>query len=219
MMTTQLLRTSAEHFEAIYAEAQGDIAAIPWADGHPSPSLVNWLNAVAPSLVRCGGRVAVVGCGLGEDARELISRGYDVLAFDCSETAITWARSLDPEHAASYAVADVFNLPSRWWHRFDLVVEINTLQAMSPELPDGSRLDAVACMAKLLARHGHLLVICRAASTPVTADEGPPWPIPCDELRRAASDAGLVEAVPISVFDDDEAPPVRRMRAVFRRGD
>ena len=67
--TPQIRPGAAPDFEAIYATAGGDASRIPWSDGIPNPALVTWLDTVGPSLVRCGARVAVVGCGLGEDAR------------------------------------------------------------------------------------------------------------------------------------------------------
>lgn len=201
----------AQDFEAVYKDANGDAGRIPWADGRPSPSLVNWLNRVAPSLVRCGARVAVVGCGLGDDARELMRRGYDVTAFDCSQTAIDWARRNDPAAADAYICADLFDPPSRWRHRFDLIVEINTLQALKPELRDR----AMHALAELLSPHGHLLVICRATETPATIDDGPPWAITTSELTTMASASGLSADGEICTFHDDEIPPVLRSRAVF----
>ncbi len=214
-MVTIALPTSAtvDEYETIYANAQGDAALIPWADDDPSPALVNWLNAVAPSLVRCGSRVAVVGCGLGADAREVIRRGYDVTAFDCSETAVRWARSLDPVNDCSYIHADLFDMPARWRHRFDLVVEVNTLQSLRSE----NRAMAVGSIAGLLSAHGHLLVICRCTTDTPPLDDGPPWPLSETELLETTTLAGLVADGAVCAFDDDETPPVRRMRALFRR--
>jgi SAM-dependent methyltransferase len=213
MTTATLLATPPESFETIYAEARGDRSAIPWDDGRPSPALVNWLNAVAPSVVRCGARVAVVGCGLGDDARELMRRGYDVTAFDCSGTAVEWARRLDPANASSYVQANLFEPPVRWRHRFDLVIEIATIQALHPEL----RLGAVSAIADLLSPRGHLLVICRGAEEPVDVECGPPWALTVRELEEATALAGLAPDGPISSFEDDGTPPVMRIRAIFRR--
>ena len=71
-------------FDSFYdvASQKNDATAVPWVHDHPNRAMVNWLNAVAPSLVRCGARVAVVACALGDDAAELVRRGYDVTAFD-----------------------------------------------------------------------------------------------------------------------------------------
>lgn len=214
---TTVLQTVAgptsDTFEAIYADAQGRRESIPWADGRPCPALVTWLNAIAPSLIRCGARVAVIGCGLGDDARELVRRGYEVTAFDCSHTAVEWARSLDPGNEHCYVVADLFNLPPRWRSRFDLVVEVNTVQS----LPIERRSETMRGIAQLVSQRGHLLVICRGCEHAVSAEDGPPWALTEQELIEAAALAGLAPSeMPVS-FDDDETPPVRRTRTVFVR--
>jgi len=210
-----LVSTTPDYFEAIYAEAGFDRSRVPWEDGHPSPALINWMNAVAPSLIRCGARVAVVGCGYGDDAIEIANRGYEVTAFDCSATAIHAAIESYPAQADSFHVADLFNLPSRWRHRFDLVVEINTLQALTPDVRD----EAMQSIADLVSPRGYLLVICRGSGGPVKLDDGPPWPLSQAELERIAAGAKLHIEGGISTFLDNESPPVKRMRAVFRHAD
>lgn len=209
--TTEPVATTADYFESVYAEACGDRSRVPWASRRPSTALVNWLNAVAPSLVRCGARVAVVGCGLGDDAREVIRRGYEVTAFDCSPTAVEWARGLDPTHSESYTQADLFDPPARWCHRFDLVVEINNLQYVSP----ARQKDAVQALTRFMSPHGHLLVVCRGADAPAAHDAGPPWPLTERQLAEATRAAGLVAAQPVCCFTDDE--DVKRLRGLFRR--
>ncbi|MHC4447405.1 MAG: class I SAM-dependent methyltransferase [Planctomycetota bacterium] len=211
--TAHELVTTIDYFESIYADAHGDPGRIPWADGRASPALVTWLNVVAPSMIRCGARVAAPGCGLGDDARELIRRGYDVCAFDCSETAVRWAQSLDAENVQCYAQADVYNPPARWRHRFDLVVEVNNLESLTPDLHERT----IAAQANLMSPHGRLLVICRGADQPVGLHEGPPWPMTEAELVAAAARAGLVPDGEVCCFPDDEDPPVQRIRAVLRR--
>ena len=206
-------QTTVEYFESVYAGAHGDASRISWADQQPNPALITWLNAVAPSLIRCGSRVAVIGCGLGDDARELMRRGYEVTAFDCSHTAVDWAKRNDPINAHCYFQADLFNPPARWRHRFDLVVEINTIHALSPDLHER----AIGAITNLLSPNGHLLVICRGADEGAGHEEGPPWALTEQELLQAAACAGLAPNEPVCTFDDDETPPVRRIRAVFHR--
>ncbi|MHC5113144.1 MAG: class I SAM-dependent methyltransferase [Planctomycetota bacterium] len=212
MPTTQPAPVTTDDFEVLYADAQRDATRVPWADARPHAALVSWLNAIAPSLIRCGARVAVVGCGLGEDARELVRRGYDVTAFDCSPTAIEWAREIDAAHASCFHVADLFDLPTRWMRRFDLVIEINTIQALPPD----RREDVLEAIASLLSPHGHLLTICRGREEDAPL-EGPPWPLTRRELLAATAAAGLELQGMTDVFHDDETPPVLRMRALFRR--
>jgi SAM-dependent methyltransferase len=208
--------STVEHFECIYQDAHGDAALIPWADpsGGANPALVNWLNAVAPSIIRCGARVAVVGCGLGDDAREVIKRGYEVTAFDCSPTAVNWAKQLDPENARSYCAADLFNPPAKWKHRFDLVIEVYTIQSLPPEMHEA----AMKAISHLMSPHGYMLVICRGTEEPASVDDGPPWALTQEELLHIASAGGLKPTEPIASFMDDEVPPVLRMRGMFKRG-
>ena len=208
------LLSQVEDFEAVYSNADGDPSCIPWAKNRPDPALVNWLNNVAPSLIRSGARVMVIGCGLGNDAQALIHRGYDVTAFDCSETAVNWAQRLDPSNHQCYHVADLFDLPLRWRHRFDLVVEIKTLQSILPE----RRHEAMLSIAKLLSRHGQLLIVCKGIDAGQSLEDGPPWPLSRDDLLQAASSADLVTSGEISEFLDDDQPPVHRIRALFKRG-
>jgi len=200
-------------FEQLYREAVDHQQAPPWYTAGPSTALINWLNAVAPSVVRCGSRVCVIGCGFGDDARELMRRGYDVTAFDCSETAVQRARQLDPANASSYVHADVLDPPLRWRHRFDLVVEANNLSWWSRD----QRLAAMSAIADLLSMHGRLLVISPAGETAQPEDDGPPWPITVQELNEAAALAGLVADEPVCTFTDDEDPTQLRLRANFRR--
>ncbi|HMN97510.1 MAG TPA: methyltransferase domain-containing protein [Phycisphaerales bacterium] len=203
-----------DRFESMYAEAEasGDRTLIPWDHDRPNPLLVQWLDHDAAGVVRCGARVAVVGCGLGHDARELIRRGFEVTAFDISPTAIQWAKRIDPEAAESFFRADLFAPPPRWVHRFDLVVEVHTLQALPPE----TRSTTMSALARITAMNAALLVICRATDVPARHEEGPPWPLTPDELLGLASGAGL-RAATFDVVDRAEGSAHSRIRALLTR--
>jgi SAM-dependent methyltransferase len=207
---------AAPDFDSIYAEARGDIAAVPWADGCPCQCLINWLNVLGPAMIRPGGRVAVVGCGLGDDAAALAARGYDVVAFDASATAVQWAKRRFPHIRDSFIQADLFNVPSRLKHRFDFVAEAYTIQSLDPARRD----DAARAIASLAASHGVILAVAdaRPAEQPVDEVAGPPWPLTAAELQGAFREAGWFPSGSIAEFDDDEHPPVRRLRAAFIHG-
>jgi SAM-dependent methyltransferase len=204
---------SVDYFESVYQSASGEASLVPWCEGRPSPALVNWLNAMAPSIVRCGSRVAVVGCGLGDDTREFLRRGYEVTAFDASQTAVRWAKTLDSSHSACYICADLFKPLPRWRHRFDLVAEVNNLAWLQPEQWS----DVLRAIGDLLTPHGHLLLINPATRTRVPADAGPPWLLEEKQLLEAAARAGLTPAGKVSTFEDDDDATQLRMRALFKR--
>lgn len=203
-------------FDQVYRDAAGDLEKVPWAHAKPCPSMISWLNAEAPSLVRCGARAAVVGCGLGDDAVALVERGYDAVAFDCSPTAIAWAKQRHPDHAEIFVQGDLFSLPSRMRHRFDLVIEVHTLQA----LPPAFRPALAAGMSSLLCpRGGILLAVTRGRDPSITPDsiEGPPFPLTADELSSLMEANELAPVRPLDEFLDDNSPPTRRIRGAFRR--
>jgi SAM-dependent methyltransferase len=203
---------AARDFEAIYRLAAEGGDPPPWDDRRPNPLLVAWLDRAARDVVRPGARIAVVGCGYGWDARALLSRGYDVLAFDLSRTAIDEARRLHADWADAFHVADLFALPSRWIRRFDLVVEIYTIQSMPPP----TRAASMRAIESLLHPHGAMLVVCRASDHPLAFDEGPPWGFTVDELRATALEAGLDAPDGYELVVDEENPPKRRIRALLR---
>jgi SAM-dependent methyltransferase len=193
-------------FETLYREAAAGTAVVPWADLVPNPHLLAWLDAQPAH----GGSALDVGCGLGDNAEELSRRGYRVTAFDVSASAIEQARARFPESPVDYRVADLLQPPADWHGRFDLVAETYTLQVLPPD----ARATAAQSLRKLVAPGGTLLVIARGRES----DEPPgemPWPLTVNEVREiGGSDLKLIT---FDDFLDDEEPPVRRLRATFRR--
>jgi hypothetical protein len=117
-------------FEPLYLEAASGSAAIPWADLRPNPNLVEWLDR--RRITGDGQRALVVGCGYGDDAEELARRGFDVIAFDISPTAIARCRERFPDSVVSYEVPDLLAPPPSWHQQFGFVFEAYTLQATGP---------------------------------------------------------------------------------------
>jgi len=214
---TRLRQLQAEHaargdalgwFEELYSEAHGSTANIPWAERGPSPHL---LAALGSTDIR-ERPVLVIGCGTGDDAAFLASRGADVTAFDLSPTAVEWCRKRFPQSPVTWVVTNLLESPTEWRHRFDLVVEINTLQALPADLRTAG-LDAVA---RFVAPGGRLLVICRAREEGEDV-VGPPWPLTRSELGRFSAQ-GLRQMALKSVVDTNEEA-TRRFLAWFARPD
>lgn len=194
-------------FEYLYSLAGGNTSIIPWADLRPNPNLVEWLDQqriVGP------GKALKVGCGLGDDAEELARRGFETTAFDVSETAIAWSRRRFPKSPVSYAVADLLSAPAEWEAKFDFVLESYTLQV----LPRHLLTDAMRCISSFVAPAGTLLVITRGRE-PNEPEGNMPWPLTRDEL--ASFETFGLKAASFGDYMDNEAPPVRRFRAIFQR--
>lgn len=196
-------------FEELYAQVESSgLSVVPWADLEPNPNLVAWLDR--EQVDGAGKSALVVGCGLGDDAEELSRRGFRVTAFDVAGSAIAIAAKRFPSSAVEYAAADLFQPPVDWTGRYDLVYEAYTLQV----LPRSLRRKAPGHLARFVAPSGKLLLIARARDD--AEDPGElPWPLTLTELD-AVTGFGL-ERIAIEDYFDDEVPPVRRFRAVYRR--
>lgn len=195
-------------FDRVYVEAEGDAAKIPWTRGGPDPGLIAWLDSEASSRLRTGCRAIVPGCGLGDDARELLRRGFDVTAFDFSGEAIAWAKRLDPAQADRFVAADLFEPDPAWLRRFDLVADCFCLQSM----PAARHEAAMAALANLLSPRGVLVVCGHCGLRPAREVEGPPWPVMPEELAALAEGAGLTALGPIAT-----GIVGGRLRGVFTR--
>ncbi len=202
----------ASDFEHVYRDARGQIARIPWATGESHAALVAWLNSEGPCHVRPGCRVAVVGCGLGDDAIEFLNRGFDVVAFDAAPTAIEWAMHRHSSHASSFMCADVCEAPSRWRHRFDLVVDVNNL----PWIEESRREDYASSVAELLHPNGAMLMICGGTDSEELAGDSDDPAVSAPNLLDLVRSFGLTPSRELDDFTDDADPPRRWLRGCFR---
>ena len=188
-------------FEQLYAEA-GDPEDVPWAELAPN----RWL--VQQRELRAGeGRALVVGCGYGDDAAWLASRGWSVTAFDIAPSAVRVASERFADTDIEFVTADLLALPDEWRSAYDLVVEIFTLQV----LPDDMRASAFAALRGVLRPGGRLFVHCRLRE-PEDPRGDFPWPLTLDEVRSGF--AGLTIDRFDDFVDDTGDAPVRRLLAL-----
>jgi SAM-dependent methyltransferase len=207
-------------FEQLYAAAEQGTATVPWADLTPNPHMVAALADIS-GLPNMSGladlhmparreRALVVGCGLGDDAEYVASLGFDTVAFDVSPTAVTGAIKRFPKSTVEYETADLLSPPPGWLGRFDLVVEVYTIQVLTGD----ARRRAIEQVAALVAPGGQLLVIARAREESDPPGQMP-WPLTLREVESVQRYG--TNKVSIVDFFDPEEPEVRRWKAWFSK--
>ncbi len=196
-------------FETLYAEAQGNSDAIPWADRGVNGWLIDWIETAQLNLQNL--RALVVGCGLGDDAEYVAKLGAKVTAFDLSQTAIDWCHRRFPTSEVNYQAVDLFTAPTEWKVGFDLVIEIYTIQA----LPANIRPNAITAISNFVAPKGKLLVVCRGRD-PEDACDNLPFPLTKHELTKF-TDTGLTQVSFDDSIDTLDTTPARRFRIVYAR--
>ncbi|MDE0708409.1 MAG: class I SAM-dependent methyltransferase [Candidatus Poseidoniales archaeon] len=193
-------------FEELYAGAERDAEEIPWARMETHPKMVEWI-AEHPEVI---GRALIVGCGLGDDAEWLSAAGFDVTAFDISQSSIDWCRERFPQSPVKYCVGDLLEPADEWLEAYDLVVEIHILQA----IPDSIRDAAATNLPKLLNNGGHLLCIGRLLTERVPNEPSPPWPLSQVWLEGRFETLGKLSFLS---FVNDDTPTIDRYVAAWNR--
>ncbi len=196
-------------FDALYKEAAGDNEKIPWADLEPNKFLHRW--AEQTNLQGNNRTALVVGCGLGDDAKFLHDLGFNVTAFDISETAIEWARKLHADTDIKFAVADLFDTPKEWYQKFEFVLEVYTIQPLPREMRP-QVIDAIANFVKF--PDGKLIVVTRGRED----DEVPkelPWALSRQDLSRFA--ANNLRQIHFEEMLGDEEEPIKRFVVEYEK--
>ena len=156
-------------FEPLYASSDTNGEGVPWANMDTHPSFGRWLTK---NPVEGDGKSAlVVGCGMGDDAIELEALGFQVTAFDVSETAIKFCKERFPQSKVEFLRADLLeNLP-QWRQQYDFVLEIFTVQALPPKYEK----ELIQNISDFVAPDGQLLVIAEVGKEERSFESGPPW--------------------------------------------
>ncbi|MGH7332477.1 MAG: methyltransferase domain-containing protein [Candidatus Rokuibacteriota bacterium] len=175
-----MARVSSPDFWQDLYERRGD----GWELGRPAPPLVNFIETTPPPR----GRVAVLGCGRGHDARYLARHGYETVGFDFSAAALHEARALAEREGVTvtFAQHDILALGRDRGATFDGVWEYTCFCAIDPR----RRPEYVATLNAILKPGGWLL----ACFYPIRrGGAGPPFSVARTEVRRLLRSSFRIE--------------------------
>jgi SAM-dependent methyltransferase len=193
----------ADRFEANYREGTP-----PWDIGAPQSELVRL--AEAGEIAR---RVIDVGCGTGENALYLASRGLDVTGVDGAPIAIERARRKAKERglAALFEVRDALDL-SDVSPTFDTAIDSGCFHVFD----DAERPAYARSVRRVLRTKGKLFLLCFSDRQP--GDWGPRR-VTQAELRETFSGRFSVDRIEAASFDvcfgAGDEPPIQAWLAVM----
>ena len=156
-------------FEWAYREGRP-----PWDIGRPQPAVVGLADA---GVVH--GEVLDAGCGTGENALFLASRGLAITGIDAAPTAIARARrkALERSLTARFEVADALDLAAMD-RTFDTIVDCGLFHTFG----DDERLRYVQSLRTALRPNGRYAMLCFSNEQPGTMG---PRRISQPEIRAA----------------------------------
>ena len=160
------------------------------------------------------GRVLDAGCGTGENALYLASKGYQVRGVDLSPTAIAKARAKATERGLSveFAVHDVLDLEGLD-QEFDTVIDSGVFHTFSDE--DGPRL--VASVASVLPPGGAYHMISFSELEPGSWG---PRRVTATNIREAFTEGWKVEDISDACYETnfDNLCPMAWLATATRTG-
>lgn len=144
--------------ESIYRKLA--LEDIPWNNAEPPDALVHLVET--RTVLPC--RTIELGCGAGNYAVYLASRGFEVTGVDISKTAIEIARrnALEKQVNCDFVVADVLGELSEIKGTFSFAFDWELLHHICPENRD----QYVQNVRKLLDNKGKYLSVCFSEKDP-----------------------------------------------------
>ncbi len=160
----------------------------PWIIDQAQPDLI----AAAEKGEVCGPTVLDVGCGDGNNAIYLASRGFDVTGIDFSAKAISIAKqkAANAKVAVTFLTLDALKIGSLD-KRFDTVIDFGLFH----NLGDDDRRRYVRGLSEVCVNKGQFLMMClgdKAGEYPVYPNRYPPT-VSQDEIRAYFSDGWNID--------------------------
>ncbi|MDQ2935020.1 MAG: class I SAM-dependent methyltransferase [Chloroflexota bacterium] len=171
----------------------------PWEIGRPQPVFVRLADQGA---IRSP--VLDSGCGTGENALFLASRGLEVVGVDFSPAAIGMAREKAAARglAATFMLQDALALDDLDRH-FATVIDSGLFHVFTGE---EQSLRYVANLRAVLELDGVLHLICFSDREP---DWGGPQRVTQDELRSAFADGWRIDSIEPALFETTREAPAQ----------
>jgi cyclopropane fatty-acyl-phospholipid synthase-like methyltransferase len=194
-------KSTRRDFEASYRS--GDA---PWDIGGPQPEIVRVAEA---GLVT--GSVLDIGCGTGENALYLATRGHAVMGLDGSAAAVEQARRKAAERRlpVQFHVWDALEL-QRLRKRFETVIDVGLFHVFDDE----ERRRYAGSLAEVTAPGSDLFILCFSTEEP----PGPgPRRVEEDELRAAFRSLFATMEVRAAHLERRGGPPARALLARLTR--
>ena len=192
---------------ALYFKIGYRLGKMPWDTAKPQPSLV--------ALERKGvvkGKILDIGCGAGDNALYLASRGHSVMGVDYSAAAIQRARQAAAERGlrAEFKVASIFALSPDELD-FDVALDYGVFHQFR-----GAEIEPyVDCLRRLMTRGQTLVLQCFSDKAKFS------WPMPrCiseAELRHDFARGWRFESLDPAIYETRTEGDVPAWSAVIRR--
>ena len=170
----------------------------PWIIDQAQPDLI----AAAEKGEVCGPTVLDVGCGDGNNAIYLASRGFDVTGIDVSAKAISIAKqkASEAEVDVTFITLDALKIGSLG-KRFDTVIDIGLFHNLKGDSEQYVRALSDVCVSK-----GQLLMLCFGdqAGECAVYPKRYPKPMSQDDIRAAFAEGWQIEWFRIGVLKSNE---------------
>lgn len=166
----------------------------PWIIDQAQPDLI----AAAEKGEVCGPTVLDIGCGDGNNAIYLASRGFDVTGVDFSAKAISIAKqkAREAEVDVTFITLDALNI-GNLNKRFDTVIDFGLFHNITGD----NRKRYVRALSDVCVSKGQLLMLC-IADQAGEYDVYPhryPRPLSQDEIRASFSEGWQIEWIRLGV--------------------